>query len=129
MYKTKHASVVATVITIGVLVMLVLLTNVDIKHVSYFQSISTVIIKPVQNGFTYVKNKITGNDAFFTDLETLRKENKELKEQNGKLEEQLRELEIIKAQNASLQEYAVLKEKYSTYDSIPADIIDTDVSH
>ena len=48
MYKTKHASVVATVITIGVLVMLVLLTNVDIKHVSYFQSISTVIIKPVQ---------------------------------------------------------------------------------
>lgn len=129
MYKTKHASVVATVITIGVLVMLVLLTNVDIKHVSYFQSISTVIIKPVQNGFTYVKNKITGNDAFFTDLETLRKENKELKEKNGKLEEQLRELEIIKAQNASLQEYAVLKEKYSTYDSIPAEIIDRDVSN
>lgn len=129
MYKTKHASVVATVITIGVLVMLVLLTNVDIKHVSYFQSISTVIIKPVQNGFTYVKNKITGNDAFFTDLETLRKENKELKEQNGKLEEQLRELEIIKAQNASLQEYAVLKEKYSAYDSIPAEIIDRDVSN
>ena len=71
MYKTKHAGVVATVITIGVLVMLVLLTNVDIKHVSYFQSISTVIIKPVQNGFTYVKNKIAGNDVFFTDLETL----------------------------------------------------------
>lgn len=129
MYKTKHTGIVATVITIIVLILLVFLTNMNIKHVSYFQSISTVIIKPVQNGFTYVKNKITGNDAFFTDLETLRKENKELKERNGKLEEQLRELEIIKAQNASLQEYAVLKEKYSAYQSIPAEIIDRDVSN
>lgn len=129
MYKTKHAGVVATVITIIVLTLLVFLTNVNIKHLSYFQSLSTVIIKPVQNGFTYIKNKLTGNDAFFTDLDTLRTENEELKNKNGKLEEQLRELEIIKAQNASLQEYAVLKEKYSAYNSIPADIIDRDVSN
>ena len=129
MYKTKHAGVVATVITIIVLTLLVFLNNVNIKHLSYFQSLSTVIIKPVQNGFTYIKNKLTGNDAFFTDLDTLRTENEELKNKNGKLEEQLRELEIIKAQNASLQEYAVLKEKYSAYNSIPADIIDRDVSN
>ena len=87
------------------------------------------MIKPVQNGFTYLKNKITGNDAFFTDLETLKKENEDLKNRNSELEEQLRELEIIKAQNASLQEYAVLKDKYSTYESVAADIIDRDISN
>ena len=41
MYKTKHAGVVATVITIIVLTLLVFLTNVNIKHLSYFQSLST----------------------------------------------------------------------------------------
>lgn len=129
MYKTKHAGIVSTIITIIVLVLLVFLTNVDINNLSYAQSISTAIIKPVQNGFNYLKNKISGNDAFFTDLETLRKENEELKAKNSDLEEQLRELEIIKAQNASFQEYAILKEKYSAYESIPADIIDRDVSN
>ena len=59
----------------------------------------------------------------------MKKENEELKTRNGDLEEQLRELEIIKAQNASLQEYAVLKDKYSTYETVPADIIDRDISN
>ena len=127
MYKAKHPGIISTVITIIVLALLVFLTNVDIKNLSYAQSISTAVIKPVQNGFTYLKNKITGNDAFFTDLETLKKENEDLK--NSELEEQLRELEIIKAQNASLQEYAVLKDKYSTYESVAADIIDRDISN
>ena len=129
MYKAKHPGIISTVITIIVLALLVFLTNVDIKNLSYAQSISTAVIKPVQNGFTYLKNKVTGNDAFFTDLETLEKENEELKARNGDLEEQLRELEIIKAQNASLQEYAVLKDKYSAYESVPADIIDRDISN
>ena len=127
MYKAKHPGIISTVITIIVLALLVFLTNVDIKNLSYAQSISTAVIKPVQNGFTYLKNKITGNDAFFTDLETLKKENEDLR--NSELEEQLRELEIIKAQNASLQEYAVLKDKYSTYESVAADIIDRDISN
>ena len=68
MYKAKHPGVISTVITIIVLALLVFLTNVDIKNLSYAQSISTAVIKPVQNGFTYLKNKVTGNDAFFTDL-------------------------------------------------------------
>ena len=107
MYKTKHAGIVSTVITIVVLILLVFLTNININKLSYAQSISTAIIKPVQNGFNYLKNKLSGNDAFFTDLETLRKENEELKNKNSYLEEQVRELEIIKAQNTSLQEYAI----------------------
>ena len=87
MYKAKHPGIISTVITIIVLALLVFLTNVDIKNLSYAQSISTAVIKPVQNGFTYLKNKVTGNDAFFTDLETLKKENEELKARNGDLDE------------------------------------------
>lgn len=129
MYKTKHAGVISTVVIIVVLALLVFLTNVDVKNLSYAQSISTSFIRPIQNGFNYVGNKLKGNDAFFVDLNTLRKENEELKSKNSKLEEQLRELEIIKAQNASLQEYSVLKDKYANYESIPADIIDRDFSN
>lgn len=129
MYKAKHAGIATTVVTIIVLIILVFLTNVDTKNLSYLQSLSTAVIKPVQNGFTYLKNKVSGNDGFFVDLESLRSENAQLKERNSKLEEQLREFEIIKAQNESLQEYAALEEQYSSYESIPADVIDRDVSN
>ena len=129
MYKAKHAGIATTVVTIIILIILVFLTNVDTKNLSYFQSLSTAVLRPMQNGFTYLKNKVSRNDSFFADLDALRKENSELKDKNSKLEEQLREFEIIKAQKESLQEYAALEEQYSAYKSIPADVIDKDVSN
>ena len=47
---------------------------------------------PVQNGLTYLKNKISGNHTFFTDINNLKQENQELKNKNSELEQSLREL-------------------------------------
>jgi len=129
MYKAKHTGIVTTVVTIIVLIILVFLTNVDTKKISYLQGLSTAVIRPVQHGFTYLKNKISGNNGYFVELSELKTENENLKKKNSELEEQLRELEIIKAQNESLQEYAALQEQYSSYESVPADVIDRDVSN
>ena len=76
-----------------------------------------------------LKHKISGDSNFFTNLDTLKKENEELKNRNNELETQVRELEVLKAENSKLQEYANLTEKYQEYETIPAYVIDRDVSN
>lgn len=84
---------------------------------------------PIQNGLTYLKNKIEGNDEFFSDVNNLKAENEELKKTNNELEQKLRELEILKAENATLKEYMKMTEKYPEYSTIPAYIINKDISN
>ena len=87
------------------------------------------LVMPVQNGLTYLKNWFSGNDSFFTNINNLQEENKNLKQKNSELEQSLRELEIIKSENESLKEYVNLKEKYVNYETIPAYIIQKDISN
>lgn len=129
MYKKKYSNMLGTVITIVILILLVILTNVDMKNLSYIESLTSSIIMPIQNGFTMLKNKITGNKTFFADLDALKAENEELYQKNSELETRLRELEILKAENATLQEYMNLTDKYKEYKTIPANVIDRDVSN
>ena len=84
---------------------------------------------PIQNGLTFLKNKMAGNDSFFTNINNLPDENKELTEKNKQLEESIRELEVIKAENTSLKEYVKMAEKYTEFRTIPADIINRDISN
>ena len=74
---------------------------------------------PIQNGLTYLKNKMSGNNTFFTDINNLKEENKQLRQENSELEQSLRELENIKTQNETLKEYLNLTEKYGEYKTIP----------
>lgn len=129
MYKNKRSGTIGTIITVIILIALVILTNVNRDNLSYAEGFATSIIMPIQNAFTMFKHKITGNTEFFTNLDTLKKENEELKNKNEELETQVRELEILKAENSKLQEYANLTEKYQEYETIPAYVIDRDVSN
>lgn len=129
MYKTKKRGIIGVVITIVIIVLLVIFTNSNVNQLTYLQDICNVFVMPIQNGFTYLKNKISGNDAFFADMDTLKKENEELKQKNSELEQSLRELEIIKAENETLKEYVNLKDKYADYNTIPADVINRDISN
>ena len=112
MYKNKKTGIVGIIITIIVLIIIVILSNTDIKKVSFVENIFSSIVMPIQNGLTYLKNKIEGNDSFFTDVKNLQAENDELKKKNSELEQSLRELEIIKSENETLKEYVNLKDKY-----------------
>ena len=129
MYKSKKTGTIGIIITIIILTTLVILTNVDTNKFSYTEGIINKLVMPVQNGMTYLKNKIFGNNAFFEDINNLKDENKQLKEKNVELEEALRELEIIKAENATLREYNNMSEKYAEYTTVPAYIINKDISN
>ena len=129
MYKNKKNGVIGIVITIIILILLVVFTNSNINQISFLENICNVFVMPVQNGFTYLKNKISGNENFFADMDKLKVENEELKQKNSELEQSLRELEIIKAENETLKEYVNLKDKYKDYTTMPADVINRDLSN
>lgn len=80
-------------------------------------------------GYTFLKNKISGNSSFFVNMDNLKAENENLKAENSKQAQSLRELEIIKAENETLKSYLGLTEKYSNYETIPAYIISKDISN
>ena len=96
---------------------------------NFFENAATNLVMPIQNGLTYLKNKISGNSTFFTDINNLQNENEELKQKNSELEQSLRELENIKTENETLKEYLNLTEKYGEYKTIPGYVINKDISN
>lgn len=128
MYK-KKTSIVGIIITIIILIILVFISNLNVESLSYIENVVSKVVMPIQNGITYLKNKVTGNNTFFTDISKLQVENEELKKKNTELEETLRELEIIKAENTTLKEYLNLSETYADYETKPAYIISKDISN
>ena len=129
MYNKKKYGVLGVIVTIIILIILVALTNIQNSKLSFLENMANKIVMPVQNGLTYLKNKINGNSSFFANVNNLKQENQELQNKNKELEEKLRELESIKAENESLKQYVNLKEKYSDYAAVPADVINRDISN
>lgn len=129
MYNNKKGGTIGIIITVIILILLVVFSNTQSSGLSYVGNAINTIVMPIQNGYTYLKNKIAGNRSFFANIEALSDENEELKRKNSELEQKLRELEIIKAQNTTLKEYLKLKEKYTAYTTTPAYIINKDTSN
>ncbi len=128
MYK-KKTGITGIIITIIILIALVFLSNMNIENLSYIENAFSSFVMPIQNGLTYLKNKISGNNAFFADINNLKQENEQLKSKNTQLEENLRELEIVKSENATLKEFLSLTEQYPDYTTKPAYIINKDISN
>lgn len=128
MYK-KKTSIVGIIITIIILIILVFISNMNVENLSYIENAVSTIVMPIQNGLTYLKNKITGNNTFFADISKLQQENEELKKKNSELETSLREFEIVKSENVTLKEYLNLSETYADYKTKPAYIISKDISN
>lgn len=129
MRKNNKTGKIGIIVTIVILTVLVVITNIDTSKFSILEGAVNKLVMPVQNGLTYLKNKIAGNNTFFEDINNLKEENKSLKEQNEELQKNLSELGIIKAENKTLREYANLSDQYTKYTTVPAYIIDRDLSN
>ena len=128
MYRNHKTGIVGIIITIIVLILIVVFSNGE-NNASFFENVASKLVMPVQNGLTYLKNKISGNSTFFTDINKLKEENEELQAKNSELEQSLRELENIKTENEMLKGYMNLTEKYGEYQTIPAYVINKDISN
>ncbi|MBO6233414.1 MAG: rod shape-determining protein MreC [Clostridia bacterium] len=128
MYKEKKKGVWGIILTIILLILIVIFSNSNTEN-SVLENVGAKIIMPIQNGFTFLKNKITGNETFFADVDKLKEENEKLSNRNKELEKSLKEIESIKTENETLKEYLGLTEKYSNYKTIPGDVINKDISN
>ena len=128
MYKNKKSGILGIVITVIILVLIVIFSNGE-QNSNFLQNAANNLVMPIQNGLTFIKNKLSGNNAFFSDLDYLKDENKKLKEKNNELEQSLRELENIKTEDQTLKEYMNLAEKYKEYKTIPGYVINKDISN
>ena len=115
MYKNKKVGTIGIIITIIILIVLVILTNTDISKFSAVENIFNKLVMPLQNGLTHLKNKNSGNKAFFEDINYLKSENDKLLQENEELKEKLKELEIIKAENSTLRAYNNMSQQYTEY--------------
>ena len=129
MNRNKQTEILGGIITLIILILLIFLSNVEVKKLSYLESVASRIFNPIQRIIVDAKNKIQGNSSYFSNMESIKAENEELKKKNSELETKIRELEIIKAENATLQEYMNLTQKYAEYNTIPAYVINKDVSN
>ncbi len=128
MYRNHKTGIIGIIITVIVLILIVAFSNGE-NNASFFENVASKLVMPVQNGLTYLKNKISGNSTFFTDINKLKEENEELQAKNSELEQSLRELENIKTENEMLKGYMNLTEKYGEYKTIPAYVINKDISN
>lgn len=128
MYRNKKTGIIGIIITIIILILVVIFSNGE-NNSNFFENAATNLVMPIQNGLTYLKNKISGNGTFFTDINNLQSENENLREKNSELEQSLRELENIKTENETLKEYLNLTEKYGEYKTIPGYVINKDISN
>lgn len=128
MYKNKRSGIIGIIITILILLLIVVVSNNE-NNSSFFENAINKLIMPIQSSLTYLKNKVSNNSTFFTDIDELKIENEHLKNKNSQLEQSLRELEVIKSQNEMLKEYLGLTEKYGEYKTIPGYVINKDISN
>lgn len=129
MYKKKKTGIIGIIITVIILIAIVIISNIDIENFSLMGEALSSFVMPVQNGITYIKNKISGNSTFFSDMAALKEENKTLKAHNSELEKSLRELEVIKSENETLKQYVNLGDKYTEYSTIPGYVINKSTSN
>lgn len=125
----KKNGIIGIIITIVLLIILVFVSNLNLNKFSYIENAFSKLVMPIQSGITYLKQKITGNNNYFATMDYLKKENETLQEKNTQLEEALRQIEIIQAENTTLKEYLNLTEQYKSYKTIPAYVINKDVSN
>ena len=129
MERDRKSGIVGIIVTTVILIILVIFTNTNTENVSIIENIASKIVMPIENGLTYLKNKINNNDKFFENVEELKTENESLKQKNSELDQQLREYEIMKNENEQLKEQLNLAQKYGQYTTIPGTIISRDISN
>ena len=129
MRKSKKTGIAGIIITIVILIVIVIISNIKIDNVAFIESSAGIFVMPIQNGLTYLKNKLSNNDKFFENIDELKAENADLKEKNSQLEQSLREFEIMKNENEQLKQELNLSEKYGQYTTVPGTIITRDISN
>ena len=127
--QNGKSSKVGIIITVILLIVLVVFSNLDNDIWSHIVSPFTSITRSIQEGYYNLKSKIFKDDSAFFTLESLKSENEKLKAENEELKIKNLELDSVKAENKTLKEFENLTQKYKDNTSIPGYVIQKDFSN
>ena len=61
MERDRKSGIIGVIVTIIILIILVVVTNTNSENASFIDGIANTIVVPIENGLTYLKNKISNN--------------------------------------------------------------------
>ena len=99
------------------------LTNNTPRKVTLIEGFVSDLISFPQRVYANAKAYVTSDEAYFKELETLRKENAELKTKLEEYEKFAIDYEQVTAENEVMRSHLKLAEKYKDYNLVVADII------
>ena len=99
------------------------------RKTAYIGNALNVPLSPLQSFFSFIGDKIEGTFIFFRDMRSMEEENKELKAEIDRLENENRSLLRYREENKSLREALDLKDQFNDYESIGGNIIAKDAGN
>jgi rod shape-determining protein MreC len=116
---------IVSFVTIVLIVIMGVSANKN-SGLDWLNNLVSVPMKPVQGFFTSIGRKVEGILAFFKDIEAIKMENDMLKTEIAELKKQNRELLVLESKNKELRQALNLKEQFSGYTIVGANIIAVD---
>ncbi len=122
MKKRKQSQMIGIILSIVILLLIIFFTNLDLSKYSYAEAITAKITLPFKKVQMFFMKQSKDKTQYY-DLIALQEENSSLKEENKALNETQRNYEVLLEENKNLNEKLNLKQRYSTFNSVPASVI------
>ena len=125
----KNRCVLGLVILVLLLSVVIGVVNATNPDVTFVENVVQVVVTPVQKLFTNVGNGISDFFGYFSDIDKLKDEINALKKENSQLKEDLNKSEISSRENEELRKLLSLKKAYPELELEAAQIIARDPSN
>ncbi|MBO7208891.1 MAG: rod shape-determining protein MreC [Clostridia bacterium] len=119
----KNKFFITLIIVTVLFLVLAFVYNSDSVKAPFLKSVIGTVVKPVQSAFTYTTSGIKNFFGNFESIDKLQKENSELKDTINKLNDRLRKIEGMEAENQRLQSLLELKQSNGQFKYVAANII------
>lgn len=121
----KNRALIVLIVTL-VLIVTIGLTINPLSSVNWFGNLISIPFTSIEKVFTYAGQEIEAGVGLFNDVEALRAENKALKEQIDKLNNERTEYVRLKTENDNLKNVLKLKDQLDDIDMAGANVIAKD---
>ncbi len=123
-FRTKSAVILLSVIV--VLSVAVGVINASGVKITFLENVINVIVTPVQSLIAKTDKKIDNFFGYFSDVNTIREENRKLKDENVKLENSLRTAKTAEKENETLRGMLGLKKNLTEFNLETAEVVGRD---
>ncbi|RCX20810.1 rod shape-determining protein MreC [Anaerobacterium chartisolvens] len=124
----KNKVLILIAVTLSIFIVMGLSAG-ESRKTAYIGNALNVPLSPLQSFFSFIGDNIEGTFIFFRDMKSMEEENKELKAEIDRLENENRSLLRYREENKSLREALDLKNQFNDYKSIGGNIIAKDAGN